>query len=203
MIVVVEGISASGKTTWCARHPGRVVAEAPAGGPPSDEPRAMAEFWARVHAGRWAEAQRIEAAEGVAYCDTDPLKLHYTWCLWRVGRATKAEWDAAVDANRLAIQSRRLGFADAVVFLEPDVATVRARKEADRTRRRGNFELHLQLARPLREWYEMLDEAMPGRVLWHGERLTEVEIGRANPNRYDLALFDDLTSRAARLAQVE
>lgn len=198
MIVAVEGVSASGKTTWCARHRGRVVPEPPALAPPSEEPEAIAEFWTRVHAHRWAQAERIEGREGIAYCDTDPLKLHYTWCLWRLGEVSRPRWDAAVDAHRPAIQSRHVGFADAVVFLEPDAETVRARKEADHGRRRRNFERHLRLLRPLREWYEMLDEDVPGGVLWHGERLTAVELGIASPDRYDLARFDELTKRAAR-----
>lgn len=200
MIIAVEGVSAAGKTTWCARHSGRVVHESAALAPPAGDPRARAEFWTNAHCQRWADAERIEASEGVAYCDTDPLKLHYTWCLWRVGRGTKAEWDAAVNAHRLAIQSRRLGFADAVVFLEPDHATVRSQKEADRTRQRRNFELHLQIGGPLREWYEMMDEAVPGRVLWHGERLGAVcEVGRKQ-NRYDLAMFEQLIDAAYRRA---
>jgi hypothetical protein len=200
MIVVVEGVSAAGKTTWCARHHRRVVPELPALAPPVGDPWAHAEFWTNAHCQRWAEAERTEAREGVAYCDTDPLKLHYTWCRWRVGRGTKAEWDAAVNAHRIAIQLRRLGFADTVVFLEPDHATVRSQKEADSTRRRRNFELHLQIGGPLREWYEMMDEAVPGRVLWHGEQLAAVGEAGQRQNRYDLALFEQLTDAATRRA---
>jgi hypothetical protein len=200
MIIAVEGISAAGKTTWCARHPGRVVPELPALAPPAGDARTRAEFWTNAHCQRWADAERIEASAGVAYCDTDPLKLHYAWCLWCVGRGTNAEWDAAVNAHRIALRSRRLGFADAVVFLEPDISTVRAQKEADDSRRRGNFEFHLQLGKPLREWYEMLDELLPGRVLWHGEQLAAVEEVATKQDRYDLALFDKLTDAAARRA---
>src|SRR5687768_8903068 len=184
MIVVVEGISAAGKTTWCARHAGRVVPELAALAPPSEEPQVLAEFWTSAHCRRWAEAERIEAGEGIAYCDTDPLKLHYTWCLWRAGHGSRAQWDAAVRAHRAAIESRRLGFADVVVFLEPDDATVRSQKEADGARRRRNFELHSRIGPALREWYEMIEAARPGRVRWHGERIQEVERIGPSADRY-------------------
>jgi hypothetical protein len=174
MIVVVEGPSAAGKTTWTARHcdPAVVVAEpaaaetavAPGRG---EDPRAAAEFWAQLSKARWEQALRIEAAYGVAVCDGDPFKLHYTWALWRTGHATQHEWTSALEASRHAFAAGGLGLADLILVTIPDAATLTRRREADRTRRRHNFGLHVQLATPLTEWYRAVGQLDPARVIWH------------------------------------
>lgn len=81
MIVVVEGISAAGKTTWCRKHAaGILVAESY----PADRHAQPAEgletarYWADWNTRRWKDALSIEASGGLAICDTDPLKLHFS-----------------------------------------------------------------------------------------------------------------------------
>ena len=87
MIVVIEGISAAGKTTWCRAHWPAFVREAP---PPAEAPdrastpAAAARYWAERNAQRWRAAQAREAIDGIAVCDSDPFKLHYVWSLWRI-----------------------------------------------------------------------------------------------------------------------
>lgn len=201
MIIVVEGISAAGKTSWCEKNATRTVGELPAIYPPDGDESMIARFWVEAHCRRWAEAEHIEAESGTAYCDTDPIKLHYTWCLWRLGRASKAEWTAAVAAHRLAVQSRRLGFADIVVFLEPAADIVRRQKEADSSRQRRNFELHSQVGPALREWYEIVEQMRSGRVLWHGEQITAVPSQERMDERYSVAMFDAIVDRADRRAE--
>ena len=146
MIVVVEGPSAAGKTTWTARHcdPAVVVAETTAA-------EAAAEFWARRGSARWERAQRIEAAFGVAVCDSDPFKLHYAWTLWRTGHATRDDWTCALEASRRAFDAGRLGLADLILVTIPDATTLSRRRDGDRRRRRRNFGLHVQLAGALAE----------------------------------------------------
>lgn len=97
MILVVEGPSAAGKTTWCRQHTAAAVTVAeytPTGGEPdgSDLP-AQAAFWTTVNVARWAQALATEARAGIAVCDTDPLKLHYSWSLARIGAAPRARFD--------------------------------------------------------------------------------------------------------------
>jgi hypothetical protein len=79
MIVVVEGISASGKSTWYARHGGsHVVPENGriAGAPDRvADPTGAAAFWAERNIDRWQAALAVERTTGHALCDTDPLKL--------------------------------------------------------------------------------------------------------------------------------
>jgi hypothetical protein len=174
MIVVVEGPSAAGKTTWIARHcdPAIVVAETTAAetadAPDQREhPRAAAEFWARLNGARWEQALRIEEECGVAVCDSDPFKLHYAWTIWRTGRVNQDDWTLALEAGRRAFAVGRLGLADLILVTIPDAETLTRRREGDRSRRRHNLDLHAQLAAPLAEWYGAVEQLDPARVIWH------------------------------------
>lgn len=82
MIVAVEGPSAAGKTTWCRTHAAQFVPEyMPTGaGPDGSTPDVQADYWVKINSGRWAEAVELERSTGLAICDSDPLKLHYSWC---------------------------------------------------------------------------------------------------------------------------
>ena len=60
--------------------------------PPADG-QALARHWARVAMRRWEEAEELERADGVAFCDTDPLKLHYAWGMAALGLAPRAQFD--------------------------------------------------------------------------------------------------------------
>ena len=99
-----------------------------------------------------------------AICDTDPLKLHYTWGLRQLGVVSERHWQAAVAATRHTIAAGEIGFADAyfVQPVDPAVATSRAAGDVRRTRR--NFALHLRLQPSLLDWYRTLDRVLPGRV---------------------------------------
>lgn len=104
MIVVVEGISASGKSTWCAKHgAGGVIPEnGRLDGIPdrTRDPCGAAVFWAGRNVDRWQSALAMEEKTSVAVCDTDPLKLHYIWCLWQAGEAPRRDWLLELDATR-------------------------------------------------------------------------------------------------------
>lgn len=79
MIVVMEGPSAAGKTTWCRTHcPDSVsenVSENLAAPDLYDEPQAVAHFWVEFNAKQWQTALQIEKQTGIACCDGDPLHL--------------------------------------------------------------------------------------------------------------------------------
>ena len=169
MIVVVEGPSASGKTTWVNVH-GHVAAligEArPAPSLSGRDPAAVAAHWAEVSAARWAAACEGEERAGIALCDTDPFKLHYAWCLWQTGHATAGQWHAEMNASRELFGGQRLGIADLILVSIPEAATLAARRRADTTRRRRNFDLHVQLGAPLRDWYGAVSALDPSRVRW-------------------------------------
>lgn len=168
MIVVVEGISASGKTTWCSRHGGEhVVAEHGrfANAPDrAQQPQAAAAFWAERNVDRWQAALRQEAHGGWAICDSDPLKLHYIWSLWQIGEASEQDWLMELAATRATVAQKRIGFADCYLVGRIDPQLARVRAKADPTRRRSNFELHVRLQSALLNWYQALEAAVPGRV---------------------------------------
>ena len=193
MIVVVEGPSAAGKTTWVDANGGQsIVPEEPAHSP--DDPRAAARFWAAHGAERWARALAVERATGLAVCDTDPLKLHYAWSMWRIGAGTAEELEPQVDAYRQAVADRRLGFADRYLVTIPDAETLAGRRDADTSRRRRNFEAHSRLGKPLREWYAALEDVRPGSVLWDLDP-EALNAGGARPGRYRLEDFEALLER--------
>jgi hypothetical protein len=200
VIIVVEGPSAAGKTTWIAAHcrSGMVIGEAP-GGPAPDrnlDPDAAAAHWAQISAARWQAAHQAERSTGTAVCDTDPLKLHYVWSLWRTGHASRRQWHAELSATRELFAQERLGIADLILVEIPDPATLAARRQADTTRRRQNFDLHRQLADPLRDWYQAVEQLDPPRVRW-GLPVTGIPGTTLEPrhNRTGTDTFDTLISQ--------
>src|SRR5580698_3528606 len=128
MLIVVEGVSAAGKTTWCRQHAGAstVPEIAPRDDAPNPlrQPVAAARFWISQHERRWTAARAMEQSSGLAVCDTDPLKLHYPWSLWQVGAASQDYWHAARDATRAAIANEALGFATIYLVsrIDPQIA---------------------------------------------------------------------------------
>lgn len=196
MIVVVEGPTAAGKTSWCRRHVGRfVAASVPTGAEPADG-QALARHVARAGMRRWAEAAEFERADGIAFCDTDPLRLYHSWGMAALGLAPRAQFDRELAVTRVAVRTGRLGLADAVLVGLPDLATLRARRDDDHTRRRRNFATHVQLREPLRQWYATLDRLDPGRVIWElpaagVPKLPEPRADRTCPDLLD-ALVDAL-----------
>lgn len=162
--------------------------------PPADppkEPAAAAAFWTEHHAARWARAVELERETGLAVIDTDPLKLHYAWSLWRVGAGSREDFEAQAGAYREAITDGRIGFADRVLVSIPDAQALGQRRDADTTRQRRNFDLHARLAEPLRAWYTALDRVRPGSVEWN---FAPAALGDPSDvrDRYSLGDFDAL-----------
>ena len=195
MIVAVEGPSAAGKTTWCRTGALPFVAEySPSGTEPRDDPIAEAEYWTAVNSVRWEQALALEATVGTAVCDSDPLKLHYSWCLAAVGAAPVARFVAEAERSRAAFTAGRMGLADVVVLLAPDERTLREQRAGDATRRRRSFELHARLREPLLSWYSAVEAVDPGRVLRNQPpdltALTELapRVDRSDPDLLDAVL---------------
>jgi hypothetical protein len=146
VIIVVEGPSAAGNTTWSTEHGVRnIVPEAGHVDPPDNMTDDVhGEFWTNANCELWAESITIEAERGVAVCDTDPLKLHYDYCLARVGATTWRRFDVSVKFALDAVSLRRLGIADPVLISVPNDEILTRQRNADLTRSRRNFELHRQ-----------------------------------------------------------
>ena len=194
MIAVIEGISAAGKTTWCRSHAGDcLVAETF----PTDrhlqpkEGRAVAQYWTDWNAKRWTEALSVENFRGLSICDTDPLKLHYSWSLWQVGELPESQWIFQLEATREAVSEKKIGFADLYLVKRIDPAIARLQRDNDVARPRERFELHVQLQVPLVRWYKALEATLEGHVIWNlPDELPGKQNWRVNKFRYDLGIFD-------------
>ena len=204
MIVVVEGPSGCGKTTWCRTHGGRnaLLERLPDHATVPPEPRAAARFWIERNVARWEDVLAREARDGLVVVDTDPFKLHYVWTLFKTGQATEIEWTMQRDAAREAFATGRYALADLFLVSDIDDATLRARRDADPTRTRRNFERHVLLRDALLRWYRAIDRLEPGRVVF-GLPATGLAPGllakgkRATRSGRDL--FDQLMSEVAAL----
>jgi len=204
VIVVVEGPSGAGKTTWCRTHAGAsaLLEELPDHATVPADPRAAARFWVERNVARWHDVLEREARDGLVVVDTDPFKLHYVWTLFKTGQVTEIEWTMQRDVAREAFAAGRYALADVFLVSDIDDVMLRARRDADPTRTRRNFERHLLLRDALLRWYRAIDRLEPGRVvfglpptglapevLMKGKRLT----------RSGRDLFDRLMSELAAL----
>ena len=196
MIVVVEGVSAAGKTAWASRFAPAVIDEITGQPLDSNDVAAAARYWADRHCERWQIGLELECNHEAVCFDTDPLKIHYSWCLWQIGINSREAWLANALATRERIAQKQLGFADLIVLLEPAEDVVRQQKLNDTTRRRGNFEMHLRLAAPLRRWYTLLENLSPNRVFFNAQQVQELPTMKMRADRYSLELFDSLINAA-------
>ena len=166
MIVVVEGPSGAGKTTWCRRYGGAyaLLEDLPDHSTVPQEPEAQARFWVDRNVARWKLVLDRERRDGLVVVDVDPFKLHYVWTLWRTGQVSEREWDLQREASRIAFSAGEYALADLYLVSDIDEATLRARRDADTTRTRRGFERHVLLRDSLLRWYHAIDELEPGRV---------------------------------------
>jgi len=168
VIIVVEGPSGAGKTTWCRIHGGpHALLESPPDGSvvPTDED-AAGRFWVDRNAARWAEVRAREERDGLVVVDTDPFKLHYTRSLYQTGQTTRRAWELERTAAREAFALGRYGIADLIYVSDVDEATLRARRVGDPTRTRRNFETNVRLRDSTLSWYHAIDALAPGRVVF-------------------------------------
>lgn len=205
MIVVIEGISAVGKTTYsqafgAAHH----VPEFPETGTPPvayAPAEELAQYWIEHNIRRFQAALEAEAKHGFAICDTEPFKSHFDWCMAKAGFKNMDVFNAAMPLAREAIDQRRIGFGDLyfVKHIAPDLA--RAQKEGDPTRTRRRFDMHLALQPYLMRWFETLSEVLPGCVEFDFpakdvllERLKN-KLPESKSKRFDVSVLDTLAAR--------
>jgi hypothetical protein len=197
VIVVVEGPSGAGKTTWCLTHGGShaLLESLPDGSIVPEDEDAAARFWVERNVARWAEVHAREGRDGLVVVDTDPFKLHFTWSLYQSGQTTRQAWELMRDVAREAFVTSRYGLADLIYVSDVDEPTLRARRGADATRSRRNFERHVKLRDSLINWYRAIDAIEPGRVVFGlpdtGIDATLLALG-PREMRSGAALFDRL-----------
>lgn len=185
MIVVVEGPSAAGKTTWCRTHAPQWLPE------PLRSDDVLG-----YQIDRWRTA--VAAGPEVVFLDGDPFKLYYSWACWRIGRIDKPTWREEVRVARELFVGGDYGIADLILYADPGLDELYRRKAADTTRQRRNFEPHTQMRPYFREWYEAVADLDPRRVLWEhptgGVSEDHLSVG-PRPGRSDPDLFDHLLAR--------
>jgi hypothetical protein len=166
VIVVVEGPSGAGKTTWCRRHGGAhaLLEELPDHSTVPQEPEAQAHFWVDRNVARWKQVLERERRDGLVVVDVDPFKLHYVWTLWKTGQVPQREWDLQREASRAAFSAGEYALADLYLVSDIDEAALRSGRDADTTRTRRGFERHVLLRDSLLRWYRAIDALEPGRV---------------------------------------
>jgi hypothetical protein len=204
VIIVVEGPSGAGKTTWCRTHggPNALLEALPDHATVPTDPQGAARFWVERNVARWDEVLERERHDGLVIVDTDPFKLHYVWSLWRTGQATELEWTLQRDVARAAFAADRYALADIFLVADVDAGTLRARRGADTTRTRRNFEVHVKLRDSTVAWYSAIDRLEPGRVVFGlpaGGMTPDLLARGKRVTRSGLELFDHLMKELAGL----
>lgn len=194
MIIVIEGISAAGKTTWCRAHAQAHLIRESYPADRKEQPEtglATAHYWADWNAKRWGDALSMEQATGHAICDTDPLKLHYNWCMLQIGALPRSQWELQLETSRATFLERRIGFADAYLVKTIDPVIARQQRDGDTSRLRDRFDQNVLLQPALIRWYTQMDKVLGGRVRWElPETGFASDAITANPLRYDIGAFD-------------
>jgi hypothetical protein len=204
VIIVVEGPSGAGKTTWCRTHagPNALLEQLPDHATVPTEPQEAARFWVERNVARWEEVLARESRDGLVVVDTDPFKLHFVWTLLRTGQINEVEWTMQRDAARDAFAAGRYALADLFLVSDVDDATLRARREGDPSRTRRNFERHALLRDSLLRWYRAIDRLDPGRVVFGlpAAGITPDLLAKGKrATRSGLALFDRLMRELAAI----
>jgi len=197
VIIVVEGASGAGKTTWCRTHAGTnaLLEELPDHSTVPSAPEAAARFWVDRNVARWQEVLARETRDGLVVVDTDPFKLHFVWTLFRSGQVTEVEWAVQRDVARDAFAAGRYALADLFLVSDVDDATLRLQRENDPSRTRRNFERHVLLRDSLLRWYGAIDRLEPGRVVFGlpADGITAQLIAKGKrARRSGRELFDEL-----------
>jgi hypothetical protein len=196
VIIVVEGPSGAGKTTWCRAHGGRhaLLESLPDHATVPTDDEGAARFWVERNIARWQEVLDRERRDGLVIVDTDPFKLHYVWSLWRTGRTSERAWTLQRDVARDAFAAGRYALADLFLVADVDEATLRDRRAKDPTRTRRNFDIHVRLRDATLRWYSVIERLEPGRVVFGlPAALTPAMLAKGQRrDRSGAALFDRL-----------
>jgi hypothetical protein len=163
-ILCIEGPSAVGKTTVCrlleADHGFVRIAEVNEHFVRGPHEAPLWYFERQVE--RWRMAQTISSAGGVALLDGDALQpLWYNWIFAQDAAQSMAD---TLVFYRAHMERGTLGLPDRYFVLISSEDALRARKAADASRTRRNFDRHLQLIAPQLAYFSAMQDTAPDRV---------------------------------------
>lgn len=149
---------------------------------------------------RWERACRSASGASLAVLDGDVLQA--LWYGWAYGFTNHQSLSELVAFYRPLMACGTLAFPDAYFVLECSVKELRSRKAGDATRKRRNFDLHLQFIEPQRVYFQVLQSLAPALVHWlpmssvsgNVEAVRRVLASTELRNKSnDLAIFDQVS----------
>lgn len=157
-IICLEGASGVGKTTaakFMANELGYV--RVPEVNELFERPVNESSHWYfQMQEERWKLASQISDMGKVAILDGDHLQpVWYNWIFSDLGLQPM---DDVLRYFKKSFEKGSIGFPDAYVVLTLGLDELRQRKNADKSRRRKNFETHLRLIEPQKEYFHALSD---------------------------------------------
>lgn len=165
-VLCIEGPSAAGKSTLAV-----ALAEALGGvvirevNELFERPAVEPEDWClNRQIERWHQATAASEAGRVAILDGDVFQP--LWYGWAYGFQTYQPLESLARFYRREIGQGRIAFPERYLILQCSREALRHRRDGDATRRRRNFEAHLEFVMPQRRYFEALAEIDLSRVVW-------------------------------------
>lgn len=161
-IVCLEGASAVGKTTTSnqiARITNAYIV--PEVNLLFERPKCESKTWyLDRQVDRWQIAQEKQSEYDLVILDGDIFQpLNYNWCF--DFKLFNQSLDFIYEFYRIVISEGKIKFPDKYFYLETSHSNLMQRKENDRTRKRRNFEKHLEILEPHQRYYEALNKFEP------------------------------------------
>lgn len=148
---------------------------------------------------RWKIAQEKLKTYDTVILDGDIFQsLSYNWCYDFNLYNQSLEFIAGFYRNE--IKEGRIRFPEKYFYLYTDQENLKYRKENDITRKRGNFEKHLEIVEPHQRYYEALNLFIPDYVQLitaksiQGNIISITDNFPSNPGSFDsVELLDNVT----------
>jgi len=109
---------------------------------------------------RWQIAQEKRKEYDLIILDGDIFQpLSYNWCF--DFKIFNQSLEFIYEFYQKEIKAGRIKFPDKYFYLYTSQSNLRYRRENDKTRKRGNFEKHLEIIEPHQRYYEALNQFAP------------------------------------------
>lgn len=201
-LICLEGASAVGKTTTCReiekRYNTYIVPEVNL---LFERPNPEPENWyLERQVERWNIATEMLKTYDFVLLDGDIFQP--IWYNWIYQNECQDSLNFLKEFYESKIKVQDVGFPDVYIHLSTNKLELKKRKENDANRRRGNFEKHLSLIEPQKQYFQMINNICPNLV--HFIKADSIEenveqimnVISSLPNQklhgYSVPLFDNL-----------